>query len=301
MMTKQRNCIVSILHWNNDAVTNECIESFLNISDSKRPDILVVDNGSNKHFVLRANLKYKVNATIITSEFNLGFGGGHNLGIRYAIEKKYKYIVLLNNDTLVKSTDIFDKLEETLNGSSALAVAPRIINSDGTIWFGGSRVSPLTSKTEHILDESVKEISEQEFLSGCCLMIGLTNTKEPDVLIDDSYFMYWEDNDWCYRQRKNGFKLLYNPKVYITHVVSGSLGVTSPVYVYYIIRNHIRFIRKNLYSYHKLFAFCGVVLEKLMYLVNITMHKNRKSRFKALFWGLIDGVTNKSGKLERTL
>src|SRR6185503_4507189 len=116
-------------------------------------------------------------------------------------------------------------------------------------------------------------------------------------------FVYWEDTDWSARAISGGHTLLYVPSARLFHLVSSSLGVRSASYIYYNIRNHFIFIRHNINGLYKWLARFSVLYIAFKYLLNISLRykKDRAGCFKAVFYGLADGITKRSGKLERSL
>jgi hypothetical protein len=298
-VTKQSDILVSILHWNDNGATNRCINTISRLANGK-PDIVIIDNGSDQPYVLPDKYKGALNILLIREESNKGFTGGHNIAINYAYKNKYKYVLLLNNDTLLTDNNLLKALKSDLKlHSDAIAVAPKIVRKDGSIWFGGSVFNKHSGFTKHIEDESIKELKEMYFLSGCCLFIAIDKTTKNKVLFDDHYFAYWEDTDWCIRQQNDGFRLLYDPTVKIVHDVSGSLGIANPMYIYYVIRNHFLYVSKNIKSLNRLSAYSRILIEILKYFRMAAVHRN--GRFKALVFAILDGIKGKNGKLVRKL
>ncbi|MBK7630774.1 MAG: glycosyltransferase family 2 protein [Ignavibacteriales bacterium] len=132
---------IIIINWNGYNDTNECINSILKISYPNY-EILLVDNGSDKNEYEKV-ISLKSKATLIRSEKNLGFSGGNNLGIKYALDCGADYLLLLNNDTIVEPNflnPLLKVFEEEINVG---IVAPQInyFNEPKKIWSAGGKIS----------------------------------------------------------------------------------------------------------------------------------------------------------------
>ncbi|HEU5005115.1 MAG TPA: glycosyltransferase family 2 protein [Candidatus Saccharimonadales bacterium] len=304
--------LVSIVNWNNSAATNACLFGIAQLPKEEQPDVVVVDNHSLVDpLKLDAAVKNKLRSLkVIENSDNLGFAGGHNPNIKAAKESGYAYVFVLNPDTEIIDKEVFKELVAGLEANkSALAAAPTILSSNkpAVIWYGGGQLSTKTSVVKHLgvgkiasaQPGSAKTVS---FITGCCFAIALKRADLKQLLFQDEYFLYWEDADWCARALGAGFELLYLPNVKILHHVSSSLGVRSPAYIYYNIRNHFLFIRDRVGGLYKFVAFLRLLYISLKYVINIWLRYSQKHQAaKGLFWGWADGLRGKSGKLKRRL
>jgi GT2 family glycosyltransferase len=191
--------------------------------------ILVVDNGSGdgSQDAIRRN---HPGVTLLETGTNLRYAGGNNAGIRFALEKGAEQIMLLNNDTTVDPL-FLEALTGTLQSSADIGiVAPKILYSTdpGRLWYAGGEISFWTGTMRHRgirePDGAVSDIPcETGYASGCCLL-AKRSTVERIGLLDESYFMYSEDADWCMRARRAGFRVMYEPHARVWHKVSVSAG-----------------------------------------------------------------------------
>jgi GT2 family glycosyltransferase len=136
-----RSVYIIIVNWNGLKDTYECIRSVLNIS-YKNYTILVVDNGSDKDDSKEIATKFPEVITL-RSESNLGFSGGNNLGIKYAMDKGAEYILLLNNDTIVEK-DFLDVLVNIASKNQTIGLAVPKINyysEPSKVWYAGGYIS----------------------------------------------------------------------------------------------------------------------------------------------------------------
>jgi hypothetical protein len=199
---------------------------------------------------LLENLSTTVAARIITPRCNAGYAAGNNIGIREALKFQADYILLLNDDTVV-APDFLDALLETAETiPDAGIVGPKIYYFDEPqkVWFAGARFDyetcMLTTPGSGLLDDgSRSEPLESDYITGCALLIK-RQVVERIGLLDERYFLYWEDVDWGLRTKKAGFKNVVVPRSRIWHKVSASSGgMDSPSRIYYKTRSHLLFAR----------------------------------------------------------
>lgn len=247
-------------------------EQLLDVSKLDTGDLdcecLIVDNGSPdgteealKNYKL-PNMKYK----FIQSGANLGFAGGNNVGIKDALERKIDYIILMNNDLLLQQ-DIVVSLVDYMNKNSEVGVAsPKMYFAKGyefhkdkykpsdkgnVLWYAGGIIDKENVYTTHRgVDEvdrgQYDKIEETDVVNGACVIIRQEVFRKVGLL-DDSFFLYWEDADFSEKARKAGFKIMYYPKTWMWHKVSASTGGSgSPTNDYFLIRN--RFYYSMRYS-----------------------------------------------------
>lgn len=227
---------------------------------------IVVDNGSTdgtekelKNFTLN-NIKYKY----IQTGKNLGFTGGNNIGIKYALGNGCDYILILNDDMILPK-DLLTKLVGFLDNNSKVGiVSPKIYFAKGhefhkdrylnkelgkVIWYAGGKIDWDNIYTSHIgVDEVDSEkfnkISKIELASGSCMLVR-RNVFEKIGFLDEGLFLYWEDADFCMRARYVGFEIYFNPKTSVWHKVSASAGGSgSKSNDYFLIRNRYYFAMK---------------------------------------------------------
>ena len=240
---------IVIINWNGFADTFECIDSILKIKYSNYT-ILLVDNGSNKKEYEKITSLGHI-AEIIRSEKNLGFSGGNNLGIKYALDAGADYILLLNNDTVVEP-NFLEPLLNAFGAESKVGIAAPQINyfyEPKIIWSAGGRISRLRGSGFAYSDEYDEGIEKNNlsvgFVSGCCMLIK-KDLFETVGLFDDNYFLYVEDVDLCYRTIHAGYKIIVSENSKIYHKISSStIGDLSKLPLYYVTRNRLYFAKKN--------------------------------------------------------
>lgn len=236
---------VVTVNYNNAKDTSECIRSFYKLDTSGLEiSIIMVNNGSTEKE--SQNLKEKFPEIIfINSSVNKGFAGGNNLGIKKATENKADYILLINNDATVQNKDFFQNLLK----SKEEIISPLIIfkkNGKTTYDFGG-KVDWLFGRNTHINSSNKKYDgnTKPDYISGACLFIKAIVFRKIRLL-DDKYFLYYEDVDFCLRAKKAGFKLGINSKSQIFHHLSSSASKLGKRKIKILADSHLRFCMRHL-------------------------------------------------------
>lgn len=263
---------IIILNYNGWKDTIECLESVYKNNYSKY-QVIVVDNGSVDESVkkLREWAKERDREPrIIMTEKNLGFAGGNNIGIKLALKNGGDYILLLNNDTVVEK-GFLEELIKTAEEKNAEIIGGKIYYyGDGNkIWYEGGKLCWLLGGGIHhgkgrCEKDKISGIHEVTFITGCMMLIK-RSTIEKIGLLDESYFLYCEDTDYCARALKNNIRMAVNLSSVIYHKENSTLGGWKPSHIYYLIRNRFIFMKKNaplyfLVVFHCLAVLIGVVL-----------------------------------------
>lgn len=209
-------------------------------------EVVVVDNGSTDGSGMKLQKEFK-EVRFIENKENLGFAGGNNVGIRYALEHSADYVLLLNNDTFVKA-DFLENLVRTAEADGRTGIAgPKIyagLPGSTRLWYAGGGVDWKGVKTVHRGFQEEDEgkwnqTEDSDFVSGCAMLIK-RSVLERIGLLDERYFLYYEDTDFCTRARKAGFRILYVPQATVYHKSwSSSGGQSSPLRTYYMTRNRL--------------------------------------------------------------
>jgi GT2 family glycosyltransferase len=245
-------CIV-LVNWNGWRDTVECVRSCASL-DYRPFRVIVVDNGSTDDSAerLRAELGDRGDITLIETRANLGFAGGCNIGIRRALDDGAEYVWLLNNDTVVEPGTLSALTEVFAEQPSAGIAGSKIFYHDrpGVISSAGGRISPRLGLTTHIGDGEADAgqydtVRDVDYVTGASLLVR-ASVVESIGPMDESYFLYWEEADWCERARTAGWRVLYAPASRVWHKVGASTATDkSYVKARYEGRNRVAFHRRN--------------------------------------------------------
>jgi GT2 family glycosyltransferase len=256
-MESKKKVAVIIINWNGWKDTLDCLSSLKKISTAYAEiSVIVVDNGSTNESVPVIRKKFP-SVTVLETGKNLGFTGGNNAGIRYAMSHGSDFVWLLNNDTVVDPgvlsfVSTFDDPSVGIAGSKIYFVPGREFHHDRykedergkVIWYAGGKIDWNNMYASHRgVDEvdrgQYDKITETPFVTGCSMIIRREVIAKIGLL-DDRYYLYLEDLDYCLRAVRAGYKLLYVPSSVLWHVNAGSSSRPgNPLHEYYLTRNRL--------------------------------------------------------------
>lgn len=231
------------------------VKEFFNCYDQLNTEglhLVVIDNASSDAtigFVSEIATGRK-DITLIANSINLGVAAANNQGIKFALEKKAAWIVLINNDVSFSS----NLIENLTKDPSEKVTTPLIpyYSDPNTIWYSTGNFSALKGFTgTHInKDRSVDVLTVgakdySEYAPTCCMAIQAEVFSVVGVM-DESYFVYFDDTDFCWRLKNAGYRIRSVDDSVLLHKVGSSTGgVDSPFTVKFTSRNRIFFLKKN--------------------------------------------------------
>jgi len=246
---------IIIVNYNGERFVGRCLDQLLSTA-SAAVEIIVTDNCSSDQSleVLRA---FGDRIKLVTSTANSGFAGGVNLAVA---EARGRWLMLLNPDTSM-AFDPAELLARALSHPHIGVLGPRIRYPDGRqqfsfgfehtvprivlAWLGGDRIALLTScfslqerRLSHY--ESIRDV---DWVSGCCLLT-------PRALwhaiggLDEQFFMYVEDVDYCRRVREEGYRVVYDPTLELAHEEGGSVSGFNRAAIVRSCSSYLRYTRK---------------------------------------------------------
>lgn len=294
---------IIILNWNGRDDTVECLSSLQKI-DQDVVNIIVVDNGSVDDSIEAITSEFPYVHLIKTGE-NLGYAGGNNVGIRYALDSGAEYILILNNDTYLDRNTIARLLEYDRSTESHCVIGPVIFYSQprSTVWFGGAVWNTEKLTFDFPLQDERGELLPVEpyrtdYVCGAAMFFHRSIT-ETIGLLDERFFLVWEESDWCLRARRAGIKCMIVPSSRIWHKVGASFGTeSSPLREYYSYRNRLLWAEKNL----DLFDRFKIILHAARpFIPRLSIGLNKKDPLlKRLFWAFSDMKKNWSSIFLKT-
>jgi N-acetylglucosaminyl-diphospho-decaprenol L-rhamnosyltransferase len=229
--------------------SHELLETNIAPVSSHTPDasVVVVDNyTSDRERESVASLVARKGWTMVAPDTNLGFGCGMNLGVEAAAGAGAQAFLLINPDATLDRSSL-DMLREAVEQSPMTVVAPRIVRSDGSVWFAGAVVRMDDGETKGRRHASPElPPGERRWLTGACLLMSL-EVWQASGGFDHRYFLYWEDVDFSFRVEAAGGALAVLEEATAVHDEGGTQGsargsrAKSPTYYYYNIRNRLLF------------------------------------------------------------
>lgn len=257
--------------------------------------LYLIDNTPSEASDLLLNTllkKYQiVNYTHVKNDSNVGVAKGNNQGISLALKAKTTYTLLLNNDIEFDNADLLKELVCRAENDNENLVIPKILFYDSKkIWMAGGSFVKYKAIINHRGDGEVdSEIFNEEYYcdyAPTCFMLIRNEVFEQVGLMDEKYFVYYDDTDFLYRAHKKGFRIKYLPQLTVLHKVSSSTGGNdSPFSIYYANRNRIYFIRKNYKHSSYIVSLSFTLVSRVFKYVNYS-----KANRKALTRGVYDGL-----------
>lgn len=248
---KYPKVIVMTLNWNRKEDTIECIKSLFEL-DYPNYEIVVVDNGSTDGSA-QAFKQNSPNISVIENKTNLGYGGGFNVGIKYALNQRIKYVLIINNDAIADKNMLTELVKVAENDTNIGIVTGKVYSyyDPNRLQTCGKIVNFFSGDSNNVGEGEIdigqcEEIKEYEFLDDVFWLVK-TEVFKKAGMYDRNFFIYYEEVDLCAKVSKAGFKLMYTPYAKIWHKgqATSTGGGVNPIYTYYMARNRIVFMRRN--------------------------------------------------------
>ncbi len=272
-----------VLNWNNAEDTLRCLASLAQLTYSNY-EVIVVDNGSTDDSVLQIRSAYDRTILIETGE-NLGYAGGNNLGIRYALEQGTEYVCILNNDVIV-APDFLEPLMFELRTNPGVGVVTPLIadmNDSAHVWTLGAMIMQQTGAVTRLFTGQKVELVQTKMPFEVDVAPGSTMLVRCEVfdvvgLFSEDFYLYYEESDWSLLVRKSDYSIYAVPASIVWHKGSAALGRASPIIDYYMLRNHMLFIMRHWSGIEKRLLLSRVVLRNSMCIVAYTLKPHQGHR-----------------------
>lgn len=249
---------IVIVNWNTKNITDDCLKSVYEQTSGIDFETIVIDNASEDGSAAMIKEKYP-QAILIENTENAGFAPANNQGIEIA---KGRYVLLLNSDTIVldgaiqKTVDFADQIP------NAAVVGCKVLNKDMTLqpscFMFPSILNMLLSTSylykifphsklfgrEQMTWWDRNDVREVDVVTGCYMLVRKDAIDQIGVM-DDDYFMYGEETDWCWRFKKAGWKNIFTPDAKIIHLGGQSSKNVKSKSLIRIKLGILQFIYKN--------------------------------------------------------
>ncbi len=272
----------------------ECLSSLFDKSEGMDVQVVVVDNDSQDGTVDAIRLRFPAVKLILNNE-NLGFSRAVNQGLKIL---DAQYYLLLNPDTVILDNSLQTSIKFMKDTPQAGISIPKVLNSDGTLQYqcrrgearpwdvfsyflGLARLFPNDQRfTGYLLNHLDNEkINEVKAVSGSCMMIRREVVEQIGYL-DERYFAYQEDTDYCLQARKAGWKVYFVPTAQVIHHGGKGGSSVNPYFgVYQWHRSYYLYYRKNLakdypFWFHPFYYF--VMLVKMAFNLMVVLLSREK-------------------------
>ncbi len=300
---------IIVLNYNGGDDLKRCLDSVYKLNYPNF-EVVVVDNDSDDDSFEKARRRFR-KFHFIKNSRNLGFSAGNNVAIKWALEKMADYVFLLNNDAVVEK-NVLSKLVEVMEGDEKMGiVSPVIYEGDGKkIWFAGGKINWWKMRTCHrtfksgallsrdcfckhnifsrlslsadsskknyvcknnLLGES-KILKNTDYITGCAILVRREVFAEIGLL-DEDFFLYYEDADFSWRARRAKFDLGVVVDAKVHHFEKSS---ENPEKIYWLVLSGILFFKKNAPWYWRPYLAVYLFLRKLKNKYNLIKNPDNK-------------------------
>jgi GT2 family glycosyltransferase len=288
--------IVTVLYGSEDVVDG--FFASLALQGDVEFKLYVIDNSPVSVTLERCRAlaqQHGVNAEFVFNNANLGVARGNNQGIELALRDGCQSVLLANNDTEF-GPGTLATLAAALDAGE-VAVTPKMLyyGPERLIWYAGGRIDAWTLRTPHIgmlaPDRGQFDTAGPTGYAPTCFLLVKASVFEHVGVMDETYFVYYDDTDFVWRLNETGARIFYLPQAVVQHKVSTSTGGgRSPFTLYYTNRNRIYFIRKNFQGVHRAITLGYVLFTRLL-----TVPRLSRAQAQRLWAGVRDGLQMAAG------
>lgn len=226
--------------------TVQCLRS-LESSTYRNLEVLVLDTGHTRSGADEIRQACP-GAEVVMLERNLGYTGGNNVGLKLALRRRAAWVLLVNDDVVVDPNCVSRLIESGQSDERIGMVGPTVYNhaEPQSIQTAGGRLGPDWSASFLVPDEL--ELGQYEhprdvaWLSGSALMVRRELCEQIGIL-DERFFSYWEEVEWCLRAVRSGWRVVHVPNAKVWHKGGGAAADADaaplPAVAYYTTRNHL--------------------------------------------------------------
>ena len=287
-----------VLNYNGASDSVECVNSLL--KSGYPTTICLIDNKSTDDSVaVFGRQKWGRKVNLVKTKKNLGYVG-NNVGIRWALERGADYVYIVNNDVTTEPDTIGKLVAAMRKRAGACIIAPVIVyySDRGTVWSAGTAFNDIIFKASLIgIGRPRSEFTKQARVPmavGAAMLVSCAAIRVAG-LMDERYFMYYEETQWQYRLKKAGYEVYLEPSACAAHKVAASTGGGhSPFSTYFLVRNRGFFIKDCCPKYLQPVAYFSLVLEVAGRVV-LGLARGRSANAAAACGGFLDFLKGRRG------
>jgi len=297
-MTDQPIVVSVILNTNRREDTLECLRS-LGASSYPAQRVLVLDNSSidGSPEAIRSSFP---DAEIIILEENLGYAGNNNVGILAALDIGADWVFVLNEDVTLAEDTITKLITAAQHDDTIGIVGPMVYHSDEPMMIqsaGGILEDDWSSyhRAENLYDEGqFVQPEEVDWISGCAILVRREVIEQIGAL-DERFFYYWEETEWCTRARSAGWKVMHVPTAKLWHKGVQKNYQPSPNITYYWTRNWLLFLAKHRAPLRAWIATLSLLTRTLISWTLRTRWQRKREHRDAMWQGFLDFIRRRWG------
>ncbi len=242
---------VIIVSWNTRALTHACLASLPDAAGTLSWDAWVIDNASTDDSVEATRREFP-HVRLIANTANVGFAAANNQGIRAS---SGRYVLLLNSDTVMDPGSLQRLVQFADSRPRVGVVGPTLVNPDGSLQSGPTPFPSLWTETMSVTGigrrvrfrgypsrgpRGCRVAQRTDYVMGAC-MLARRDAVDAIGGLDEAYFMYSEETDWCWRMREGGWETWFDPGARVVHHGGQSTGQIRDAMIVALYRSKVRF------------------------------------------------------------
>lgn len=274
---------IIIVSWNTSGLLSQCLSSVYETGSRFTFEVIVVDNGSTDDSAVMVERRFPA-AKLIRNEQNRGFAAANNQGLEIG---SGRYFMLLNSDTIVLPGVIDALIEIADQNPNVGVVGPKLLNMDGSLqksWAGfPSFLSELVGQNfrQRTPVRHIPNTFDVDWIMGACMLVKSEVLQNVGKL-DEDYFFYSEETDWCFRIKKQNWKIWYAADIAIYHLGGGSTKRGSVAQLVRLYQAKLLYFQKNHGSFASTVLRFGLALSNLLGVIRRLIFMNWSRREAAL-------------------
>ena len=228
----------------------------------------------------------------IENDVNAGVAAGNNQGIVAALNDNCEYVLILNNDIEFYQAGLLEEILQVAVEKNENIIIPKIFfaeDKSNIIWMAGGKIDKLRGLVTHIGEGEIdsEDYNKEKYFkyAPTCFMLVAKKVFETIGIMDENYFVYYDDVDFVYRAVKSGFNVLLLPSFKVYHKVGNSVGGFSNTFIYYFNRNRLYFSIKRLPFLYKLTSLFFYIVTRIQWHLKFDAQQ-RKSNLSGISEGI---------------
>lgn len=289
---------VIIINYNASEDTIECLNGLNDAFGTTHYRIVLIDNASVKPIAYKRISQYVEPENYLLNTKNTGFAGAVNQGIRHFDTLLVDYYLLLNNDTFCPKNSLHNLVEVATFNPEYTIWSPTInyYNNRKRHWQSGFNFKPKSGRLIACKSEAI--VTSVDSVPGTCMLINAEVVKSIGFL-DECFFMYYEETDYCLKALKAGYKAAFTRSSLVYHKSDGVHHGSSLFLFYYLTRNHLIFLQQ--YQNKVQFAVTAIVfsLYSLLRSIKYIFIKGKLKYLVVWYLAIKDFLVGKRGRCNR--